>query len=396
VCDHRECRKPILTERTHLVKSYQTIKDRKEIAECYSIRPVNDLRAMEMPQRLRCGAGTSRILPLPNAARLSAARPRPTLVGRPASARPSPPQRTVSAPAAAIDVTAPPPPADDALPANLGPAEPWHHLVRGVASALAAWKPPRYVWRSLAALILGGEVMVRILQGKIHFRNTLDQLNLVGPRSLGVCLLTAAFVGMVFTIQFIREFAKLGLTRSVGGVLALALSRELTPVVTSIIVAGRVGSAFAAELGTMQVSEQTDSLRVLGSDPVDYLITPRVLACMIAGPVLNLMCFCMGMAASVLLADAVYDVPANVILDSACRAVAAWDVVTSMIKCWVFGTIISVVSCSWGYTTSGGAKGVGESTTSAVVISLVLIFVADFLLSFLFFQGQGDALRQCV
>jgi len=262
-----------------------------------------------------------------------------------------------------------------------------------------------------------------------------------------------------------REFAKLGLTRSVGGVLALALARELTPVVTSIIVAGRVGSAFAAELGTMQVSEQTDSLRVLGSDPVDYLITPRVLACMIAGPVLNLMCLCMGMAASVFLADTVYDVSANVILDSAARAIDSWDIITSMIKCWVFGTIISVVSCSWGYTTSGGAKGVGESTTSgethragikhtehhlhkaigasvapcshdtmaaflafflasglmlfrvhhhyfvyrflifsfllhplcaAVVISLVLIFIADFALSFLFFQGQGDALKQCM
>lgn len=258
------------------------------------------------------------------------------------------------------------------------------------------YRPPKYAYRSMAALVLGGEVMVRILQGKIHARNTMDQLNLVGPRSLGVCLLTSAFVGMVFTIQFIREFAKLGLIRSVGGVLALALSRELTPVVTSIIIAGRVGSAFAAELGTMQVSEQTDSLRVLGSDPVDYLITPRVLACMIAGPILNLLCFAMGMAAAVFLADAVYDVSANVILDSASRAIAAWDIITSMIKCWVFGTIISVISCSWGYTTTGGAKGVGESTTSAVVISLVLIFIADFALSFLFFQGQGDALRQCM
>lgn len=269
-----------------------------------------------------------------------------------------------------------------------------HDLSNRLLDWVAALKPPRYIWRSVAALVLGGEVMVRILQGKIHWRNTFEQLRLVGPRSLGVCLLTAAFVGMVFTIQFIREFAKLGLTRSVGGVLALALARELTPVITSIIVAGRVGSAFAAELGTMQVSEQTDSLRVLGSDPVDYLITPRVLACMIAGPILNLMCFCMGMAASVLLADAVYNVPCNTIIDSAMRAVASWDIVTSMIKCWLFGTIIAIVSCSWGYTTSGGAKGVGESTTSAVVISLVLIFIFDFLLSFLFFQGQGDALKQ--
>lgn len=273
---------------------------------------------------------------------------------------------------------------------------PWREILDRAYRWMSKRKLPRWLWRSMAALVLGGEVMVRILQGKIHWRNTLDQLNTVGPKSLGVCLLTACFVGMVFTIQFIREFAKLGLTRSVGGVLALALARELTPVVTCIIVAGRVGSAFAAELGTMQVSEQVDSLRVLGSDPVDYLITPRVLACMVAGPILNLLCFTGGMAASVLLADAVYDVSANVILDSASRAIVVWDIVTSMIKCWVFGTIISVVSCSWGYTTSGGAKGVGESTTSAVVISLVLIFIADFALSFLFFQGQGDALKQCM
>jgi ABC transport permease subunit len=257
-------------------------------------------------------------------------------------------------------------------------------------------KAPKYAWRTLSACILGGEVLVRILQGKIHWRNTLDQLNVVGPKSLGVCLLTSAFVGMVFTIQFIREFAKLGLTKSVGGVLALALGRELTPVVTCIIIAGRVGSAFAAELGSQQVSEQTDSLRVLGSDPVDYLITPRVLASMIAAPVLNLLCFTMGMAASVFLAEAVYGVSANVILDSASRAIEGWDIIVSVIKSWVFGTIISVISCSWGYTTTGGAKGVGESTTSAVVISLVLIFIADFGLSFLFFQGQGDALKQCM
>jgi len=248
------------------------------------------------------------------------------------------------------------------------------------------------MWRTLAALILGGQALKRILQGKVHVRNTAEQMKLVGPRSLGVSLLTAGFVGMVFTIQFVREFAKLGLTRSVGGVLGLALARELTPVITSIILAGRVGSAFAAELGTMAVSEQTDSLRVLGSDPVNYLISPRIVACMVATPILCLLCFCMGMACSMMLADLVYDVPASVILESAQRAVTGWDLITSMIKSWVFGTIISVVSCSWGYTTTGGAKGVGESTTSAVVISLVLIFVFDFGLSFLFFQGQGDAL----
>lgn len=249
------------------------------------------------------------------------------------------------------------------------------------------WSPPAYLWRGLSALILAGQVILRTLKGKIHWRNTLQQLERVGPRSLGVCLLTSSFVGMAFTIQFVREFTRLGLNRSVGGVLALAFSRELSPVITSIVVAGRIGSAFAAELGTMQVSEQTDTLRVLGTNPVDYLITPRVIASCIALPFLTLMCFTVGMASSALLADGVYGVSINIILDSAHRAMRSWDIISAMIKSQVFGAIIAIVSCAWGVTTMGGAKGVGESTTSAVVLSLVGIFIADFALSYCFFQG---------
>ncbi|KAF7850075.1 hypothetical protein BT93_L5888 [Corymbia citriodora subsp. variegata] len=241
---------------------------------------------------------------------------------------------------------------------------------------LSKWSPPRYLWRGLSVLILAG------------------QLERVGPKSVGVCLLTSAFVGMAFTIQFVREFTRLGLNRAVGGVLALAFSRELSPVVTSIVVAGRVGSAFAAELGTMQVSEQTDTLRVLGTNPVDYLVTPRVIASCVALPFLTLMCFTVGMASSALLADSVYGVSINIILDSAQRALRSWDIISAMIKSQVFGAIISIVSCAWGVTTMGGAKGVGESTTSAVVISLVGIFIADFALSCCFFQGAGDSLKK--
>uniref|UniRef100_A0A061RZR3 Putative ABC transport system permease protein n=1 Tax=Tetraselmis sp. GSL018 TaxID=582737 RepID=A0A061RZR3_9CHLO len=264
-----------------------------------------------------------------------------------------------------------------------------------VAAALfTRWNPPKWFLRSMSAVILAGQVTLRIAQGKIHWRNTIEQLRIVGPNSLGVCLLTASFVGMVFTIQFAREFTKLGLTRSIGGVLALALARELVPVITSVILAGRVGSAFAAELGTMQVSQQTDTLRVLQTDPVDYLVTPRVLACLFALPVLVILCFGIGMGASVFLAEGAYQVSANIMLDSAQASLTAWDIISSLLKSVVFGYIISVVSCSWGYTTTGGAKGVGESTTSAVVISLVGIFIADFVLSYLFFHGQGDALKQ--
>ncbi|XP_021597345.1 protein TRIGALACTOSYLDIACYLGLYCEROL 1, chloroplastic isoform X2 [Manihot esculenta] len=258
---------------------------------------------------------------------------------------------------------------------------------------LSKWSPPGYLWKGLSVLVLTGQVIIRTLKGNIHWRNTLQQLERVGPKSVGVCLLTSAFVGMAFTIQFVREFVRLGLQRSVGGVLALAFSRELSPVVTSIVVAGRIGSAFAAELGTMQVSEQTDTLRVLGANPVDYLVTPRVIACCLALPFLTLMCFTVSMASSALLADGVFGVSINMIFYSARKVLGSWDLISAMIKSQVFGAIISIVSCAWGVTTSGGAKGVGESTTSAVVISLVGIFIADFVLSYCFFQGVGDSLK---
>ncbi|XP_065877167.1 protein TRIGALACTOSYLDIACYLGLYCEROL 1, chloroplastic-like isoform X2 [Euphorbia lathyris] len=207
---------------------------------------------------------------------------------------------------------------------------------------LSKWSPPRYVWRGLSVFVMAGQVIIRILTGKIHWRNTLQQLERVGPKSVGVCLLTAAFVGMAFTIQFVREFTRLGLQRSVGGVLALAFSRELSPVVTSIVVAGRIGSSFAAELGTMQVSEQTDTLRVLGTNPVDYLVTPRVIASCLALPLLTLMCFTVGLASSALLSDGVFGISINIILESAQRVLKPWDLISAMIKSQVFGAIISI------------------------------------------------------
>jgi ABC transport permease subunit len=158
----------------------------------------------------------------------------------------------------------------------------------------------------------------------------------------------------------------------------------------AVVAAGRVGSAFAAELGTMQVSEQTDTLRVLGAHPVDYLVVPRVLAL----PVLSLISFALGLASSAFLADSVFGV--SIILESARRALRPWGLISSLLKSQVFGAIIAVVSCAWGVTTHGGAKGVGESTTSAVVVSLVGIFIEDFVLLCLFFQGAGDSLKHAM
>ena len=312
---------------------------------------------------------------------------RPFAPSRPRPARCGPSADSLLSTDAAVNGAAPPavalPAAADAV---LGALE------RG----LVDWQPPSFVWRAVATALLAGQVVSRVLRRSVHLPNLQEQLRAVGPATLGVTLLTSAFVGMVFTIQFVREFARLGLTRSVGGVLSLAFSRELTPVISAIILAGRCGSAIAAELGTMAVSEQTESLRVLRTDPVDYLVVPRVLACAIAAPLLSLLAFTVSLAAAVMLADVGYGVPPNVILESACKALVPWDVLGMGIKSTAFGFLIATIACGWGSTTTGGAKGVGESTTSAVVLSLVSIFVADFFLSLLFFQGTGDALKRVV
>jgi ABC transport permease subunit len=301
---------------------------------------------------------------------------------------------TDSASSAAATFEEPLPQTPPALPPL--PHTPFEPLLSALERSLVDWQPPRFVWRGLATALLAGQVVGRVCSRNVHLPNLQEQLRAVGPATLGVTLLTSAFVGMVFTIQFVREFARLGLTRSVGGVLSLAFARELTPVISAIILAGRCGSAIAAELGTMAVSEQTDTLRVLRTDPVDYLVVPRVLACAIAAPLLALLAFTVSLAASVLLADVGYGVTPNVILESACKALVPWDIVGMLIKSIAFGFVVAVVSCGWGSTTVGGAKGVGESTTSAVVISLVCIFIADFFLSLLFFQGTGDALKRVV
>lgn len=248
--------------------------------------------------------------------------------------------------------------------------------------------------RLLAAILLGGQVMTHLLYAKIHRRNTLDQMASVGPDSLLIALLTATTVGMVFTIQVAREFLNFGAGNVVGGVLALSLSRELAPVLTAVILAGRVGSAFAAELGTMRVTEQIDALYILKTDPIDYLVIPRVIACCLMLPLLTIFCLVMGLAGGMGVADFMYNISSTVFISSIRNFLAPWDLISAMVKAFVFGGLIGVIGCSWGLTTTGGAKGVGQSTTTAVVTSLLAIFIFNFFLSWLMFQGTGSALNQ--
>lgn len=246
----------------------------------------------------------------------------------------------------------------------------------------------------MAAIFLGGQVTIHLLRGKIHRRNTLEQMAVVGPDSLFIALLTAVFVGAVFTIQVAREFITFGAGNLVGGVLAVALTRELSPVLTAVVIAGRVGSAFAAEIGTMRVTEQIDALLMLKTDPVDYLVIPRLLACLLMMPILTLLSLVTGMLGGLIIATNIYNLSDTQFLDSARNFLGSWDIISAMIKACCFGVLIAVIGCSWGLTTTGGAKGVGQSTTTAVVTALLIIFISNFFLSWLMYQGTGSALLQ--
>ena len=247
------------------------------------------------------------------------------------------------------------------------------------------------VWleRLLSAVFLLGQVIVHLLKGKINRRNTIEQMGIVGPDSLTIALITAVFVGAVFTIQVAREFLNFGAVQAIGGVLGLALSRELAPVLTAVVIAARVGSAFAAEIGTMKVTEQIDALYILKSDPIDYLVIPRVIACCVMLPMLTMISLVMGAIGGIFVAEAIYNISQTTFIESIQSFVQVWDLVSAAIKAVIFGLLIAIIGCNWGLTTTGGAKGVGQSTTTAVVMALIAIFITNFFLSWLMFQGLG-------
>lgn len=158
-------------------------------------------------------------------------------------------------------------------------------------------KLTQWLVKLIQALLILGKVTVLLLRGRLHRRNTIEQMAIVGTDSLTITLVTALFVGAVFTIQVAKEFINFGAQQAIGGVLAIAITRELAPVLTAVIIAGRIGSAFAAELGTMEVTEQIDALYILRTDPIDYLVTPRIVACILMIPLLTIVSLITGLGA---------------------------------------------------------------------------------------------------
>jgi phospholipid/cholesterol/gamma-HCH transport system permease protein len=191
---------------------------------------------------------------------------------------------------------------------------------------------------------------------------------------------------MIFTIQTARELVRFGAVDTVGGAFALAFCRELAPILTASIIAGQVGSAFAAELGAMQVTEQIDALYMLRTDPVDYLVLPRVIACCLMMPVMMIFAVVTGMMGGAFAAMQFYQVVPETFLESVRSFLSPSDIFIVLLKGLIFGAIVAVNGCSWGLTTQGGAKEVGESATTAVVTTWVAIFIMDFILALLLFE----------
>jgi len=243
-----------------------------------------------------------------------------------------------------------------------------------------------WIVRFGAALLLFGQVWLHLLQGKMHHRHIMEHMVKAGPSSMFPVLLVSGFAGMIFTIQTAKELVQYGAVNAVGGAFALAFCRELGPILTACVVCGQVGSAFAAEIGAMRVTEQIDALYMLKTDPIDYLVLPRVIACCLMVPILTIFSLVIGIAGGVFAAFQFYQIAPETFLESVRTFLEPSDLLIIVLKGFIFGSMIAVVGCSWGLTTKGGVKQVGESATAAVVTTWVSIFVIDFVLSLMLFD----------
>jgi phospholipid/cholesterol/gamma-HCH transport system permease protein len=211
------------------------------------------------------------------------------------------------------------------------------------------------------------------------------QMVRVGVDSVPVVFLTTLFTGMVLALQTYHGFARFHAEGFVGSVVALSLTRELAPVLTALMVTGRVGSAMAAELGTMRVTEQIDALTALGTEPVQYLVVPRVVSSILMMPLLVILGDAVGMYGGYLVAVQLFGANPITYIDNSFQFLDLSDVTSGIVKAAVFGLIFSLVACVRGYYTEGGAEGVGRSTTRAVVGGSLSILFADFFLTKLLF-----------
>lgn len=214
-----------------------------------------------------------------------------------------------------------------------------------------------------------------------YINEIIAQMDVIGVGSLTIILLTGFFTGGVLTLQTYPTLQFYGAQSQTGRLVAISLVRELGPVLSALMVAGRVGSAIAAELGSMTVSQQIDAMRALGTDPIRKLVAPRILALIITLPLLTVIADLVGIAGGGIAASSLYGLSIDGYISSVRDGITSDDIIGGVIKPVCFGLIIGSISCYKGLNTEGGTVGVGRSTTRSVVTASIVVIVTDFFLS---------------
>jgi len=229
--------------------------------------------------------------------------------------------------------------------------------------------------------LLCTEIVSSIFKRKSRWRDVVYQIYFIGVKSQSVVLITGAFTGMVLCAQTYFQFHKVKMDTATLAVVSVSMGSELGPVLTALMVAGRVGAAMAAELGTMRVTEQIDALRTLAAHPVDYLVVPRVAATVLVMPLLTAEAIALGITAAYLVGVYLLGIDATYLWNNMLLYTGAEDMLTGFIKTIVFGAIIAVIGCYKGLGCPQGAEGVGRATTESVVYASITILISNFFLT---------------
>lgn len=235
--------------------------------------------------------------------------------------------------------------------------------------------------------VLFGRTFFRVFIPPFKRRQILDQMIKVGIDGLPIVFLTSMFTGMVLALQAAYQMQRLSATLYIASLVALSMTRELGPVLTALIIAGRTGASITAELGTMRVTEQIDALETLATNPIKYLVTPRFLALFFMLPLLTVYADIIGIFGGYLIGVFKLNITNNLYMNITWNALELKDIMTGIIKSFAFAAIICTIACYEGMNVEGGAEGVGNATTKAVVRAFILIIAADCLFTALFYFG---------
>lgn len=247
----------------------------------------------------------------------------------------------------------------------------------------------RFVTNILASVGEFGFFLLVVLKNfstPFYFKNIVKNFLEIGFFSLPVVFLTALFSGMVLALQSYIGFAKFSAESVIANVVVVSLTRELAPVLCALMVAGRIASSIAAEIGTMRVSEQVDALYTMKINSIKYLIVPRIIAALVALPILVLFSDIIGVMGGFLVAFFKLGFNPYIYIQNTYDFVNFMDVISGIVKAAVFGFIIAFMGCYFGYHTNKGAEGVGKATTNSVVLSSILIFIFDYIITLFFFK----------